>query len=387
MQTLNILHIATDNKFLDYALPLFKQASAVENTVWVINQTRYLGFTQSPVDRVISPDELPSVNASGHHAIVLHSYKDYLANFLLKLPADKPILWIGWGFDYYDLIDPSAESLWLAQTRAFDRARQSQQPWLKRLVRALRAKMQRDEARLKEQAIQRINYFAPVLPIEYRVLQAARPDLSLPEQIDWNYGTLEDQYALNLGEDWVSGDHILIGNSATLTSNHLDALGLVAEAGLSKHQKVYMPLNYGDAHPEYTSAVCKRAQHLLGGKSEPITDFMPLEVYLELLSQCGFVIMNHVRQQALGNIISMLYLGSRIFLREESPVYKDLSAYGFALNTVQQLDSNPEHLRTPLSIEERENNRQLCRQRWGREAALERTQQLIATLRTAAARP
>ena len=125
----------------------------------------------------------------------------------------------------------------------------------------------------------------------------------------------------------------------------------------------------------------------MGGKSEPITDFMPLEAYLKLLSQCGFVIMNHVRQQALGNIISMLYLGSRIFLREESPVYKDLSAYGFALNTVQQLDSNPEHLRTPLSIEERENNRQLCRQRWGREAALERTQQLIATLRTAAARP
>ena len=82
-----------------------------------------------------------------------------------------------------------------------------------------------------------------------------RPDLSLPEQLDWNYGTLEGQYALNLGEDWVSGDHILIGNSATLTSNHLDALELIAETGLSEYQKVYIPLNYGDAHPDYTSAV------------------------------------------------------------------------------------------------------------------------------------
>lgn len=387
MQTLKILHIATDNKFLDYALPLFKQSTAVKNTVWVVNQTLHLRFTQSSVDRIVSPNDLSSTDASEQHAIVLHSYKDYLADFLLKLPAETPVLWIGWGFDYYDLIYPDTNSLWLEQTRAFDHEHRSQQHWLKRLVRILRAKTRPDATAPKEQAIQRINFFAPVLPSEYPVLQAAMPDLSLPQQIDWNYGTLEDQYAHNLGEDWVSGDHIMIGNSATLSSNHMDALELIAKAGLGDHQKVCTPLNYGDAHPDYTKAVVTRAQQLLGSKSEPITDFMPLESYLDLLSQCGFVIMNHVRQQALGNIISMLYLGSRIFLREESPVFHDLSNYGFALNTVQQLESEPEYLRTPLSIKERQNNRQLSQKRWGREAALERTQQLIATLRAATAGP
>ena len=386
MQTLKILHIATDNKFLDYALPLFKHSKAVENTVWVVNQAHHLRFTQSSVDRIVSPNDLASTDASEQHAIVLHSYKDYLADFLLKLSGETPVLWIGWGFDYYDLIYPDARSLWLAQTREFESAHRSQQHWLKRLVKALRTKKNRSQTKRKERAIQRINFFAPVLPSEYPALQAARPDLSLPQQIDWNYGTLEDQYARNLGEDWVSGDHIMIGNSATLTSNHMDALELIAKAGVGDYQKVYIPLNYGDAHPDYTKTVVNRAQQLLGSKSEPITDFMPLETYLDLLSQCGFVIMNHVRQQALGNIISMLYLGSRIFLREESPVYRDLSTYGFTLNTVQQLESNPDYLRTPLSIKEREKNRQLTRQRWGREAALERTRQLSLTMRTAIAR-
>ncbi|MGP4883030.1 hypothetical protein ACTXQV_67810, partial [Klebsiella pneumoniae] len=70
---------------------------------------------------------------------------------------------------------------------------------------------------------------------------------------------------------------------------------------------------------------------IFGDKFLPVVDYMPIQQYVGILINCGFVIMNHVRQQALGNILIMLYLGAKVFLREENPVYTFLKNHGVAL--------------------------------------------------------
>ena len=106
-------------------------------------------------------------------------------------------------------------------------------------------------------------------------------------------------------------------------------------------------------------------------------DFMPVQDYVAIIRKCGFVIMNHVRQQAVGNIVIMLYLGARVFVRQENPVYAFFKNSGVVISTVQELEGRPELLNLPLTAEERDSNRSIVSDYWGRERAYERTRKLV----------
>ena len=53
----------------------------------------------------------------------------------------------------------------------------------------------------------------------------------------------------------------------------------------------------------------------------PLLDFMPRDEYFELLSNSSTAIFYHYRQQAMGNIIALLYMGARVYFSRKSPVY------------------------------------------------------------------
>lgn len=110
---------------------------------------------------------------------------------------------------------------------------------------------------------------------------------------------------------------------------------------------------------------------------EPLMDFMSVQDYVAAIKKCGYVIMNHVRQQAVGNIVIMLYLGARVFVRQENPVYDFFKSAGVAISTVQELEKRPELLNTPLSEGERINNRNIVSDYWSRERAYIRTRELV----------
>jgi dTDP-N-acetylfucosamine:lipid II N-acetylfucosaminyltransferase len=379
MSDIRLLHIATDDKFLDYALPLFQGATNTRNSVWIIHTREALQLTKSKVDRVIDPQKLAQSDTSDFDAIILHSLRDDFTEFVLKQPAAMPILWIGWGFDYYDLI-AERQSLLLPLTKQLSIEVEKSLKLRTRVKKFIDSSFNQRRARTKLKCIQRINFFAPVLSCEYELFSRAVDTSTKPKFIDWNYGTLEDQYASILGEQWVTGNDILIGNSATATCNHLDAIKTVMKCETTESQKVIAPLSYGDAPPAYKEAVSKAGHAAFGANFQPLTELMPLPDYLSILSNCGYVVMNHVRQQAMGNIISMLYQGSRIFLREDNPACRELRSRGFVINTIEELEASHELIRTPLTSEDRENNRKITRARWSRTAAAARTTILIHEL-------
>ena len=51
---------------------------------------------------------------------------------------------------------------------------------------------------------------------------------------------------------------------------------------------------------------------------------MERKQYLDILMSCSVGIFYHYRQQAMGNIIAMLFLGARIYMYAKSPVYQYL---------------------------------------------------------------
>lgn len=60
-----------------------------------------------------------------------------------------------------------------------------------------------------------------------------------------------------------------------------------------------------------------------------LTDYISQQEYFDILKRCAFVIMNHKRQQAAGNVITMLSLGAKVILDKENPLYEYTLNKGF----------------------------------------------------------
>lgn len=106
---------------------------------------------------------------------------------------------------------------------------------------------------------------------------------------------------------------ILLGNSATETSQYEKSIAMLSKY-VDKPIKVKCILSYPAKNVKYREKIIKYGTEQLGEKFIPIVDFMTYEKYTELLSEVDIAIFNHNRQQALGNIASLLYLGKRVFI-------------------------------------------------------------------------
>jgi dTDP-N-acetylfucosamine:lipid II N-acetylfucosaminyltransferase len=126
---------------------------------------------------------------------------------------------------------------------------------------------------------------------------------------------------------------ILVGNSATPTNHHCRVFEMIKERS-TESLEVLCPLSYGD--PAYAEEVVDYGRRLFGEAFKPLRKFVPLVEYQCLLNSVDIAIFDNNRQQALGNIISILGMGKTLYLRPETTVFRMLREKGFY---VCELDS------------------------------------------------
>ena len=139
-------------------------------------------------------------------------------------------------------------------------------------------------------------------------------------------------------------------------------------------RQVVVPLSYGDPH--YRRHVREAGTRAFGAAFVPLVDFMPREDYIRTLASCGFALMNHVRQQALGNIYISALLGARIFLDRRNPLLAWLRSQGLPIGDLEQLDT------IALGAAERDAQCSALHAGMGRAAQRERTRRLVERLRS-----
>tara|TARA_B100000886_G_C20425050_1_gene493529 strand:- start:274 stop:1332 length:1059 start_codon:yes stop_codon:yes gene_type:complete len=129
--------------------------------------------------------------------------------------------------------------------------------------------------------------------------------------------------------------NILIGNSADVSNNHIDSLKMLLP--YKNHDiKIFAPLSYGDKI--YAKMISDKGREWFGEKFTSITTFMEYEDYIKFLKKIDIAIFNHKRQQAMGNIISLLGLGKKVFLRNSSSHYNYLKSLGCHLFDISKLN-------------------------------------------------
>lgn len=125
---------------------------------------------------------------------------------------------------------------------------------------------------------------------------------------------LYKEYDLSKINKDLSKTYILVGNSADPTNNHLEVFEKL-KIYMNDNIEIICPLSYGNF--EYKERVIREGVKIFGNKFFPIVEFMPFEIYLDLLAKIDVAIFNHNRQQALGNITTLLGLGKKIFIRDD----------------------------------------------------------------------
>ena len=371
---MKLLHLLVDDKFIDMAIREFEAVAPGRHDWVILGGGGAMKYVKDARVRCLDRDAFArAVAAPDIGGVVCHVMTPAHLAALSCVPAKLPVTWIGWGYDYYGLINDAFPDGLLQPATAALCARLAAPPPDVAATRAVptvlaHARPYRRPTAAERVALERVDIFSPVIDTEYRLVRRHLPGLAA-RHVRWNYGTVEDDYTLPGATSLTSGRNILAGNSATPTNNHIELFERIRRCGDLGDRLIVTPLSYGDAR--YRDCVIKLGREAFGDAFVPLVDFMPKDSYIELLGSCGHVMMNHVRQQALGNLFISGLMGARLHLSRANPLYNWLRSLGVPVSDIERVEL------APLPARDAQAQVSTLRKEFGREPQRARTRALV----------
>ena len=309
-----ILHVAILDKFIPPFIDfLGKNFNLFQHRFWLKGDKKQHPYKDNPSTYQVKSSLLG--NLLGHikliadlhraEKVILHGLFDIRIVLLLSsMPwLLKKCYWVIWGGDLYIHEAEKKDNRWYRHE------------WIRRF------------------AISRLGHF----------ITHVRGDYELAQKWYGAKGQWHEcfMYTSNLYRDYPiepkphDGINILLGNSATPTNNHLDALEKLRPFS-DENIKIYCPLSYGDI--SYGDLVERAGSEIYGDKFIPLRNFMPFDQYLKLLSIIDIAIFNHNRQQGMGNIVGLLGMRKKVFIRNDITTWDSLKNIGAVAYNIQQID-------------------------------------------------
>ena len=369
-----ILHFVQDEKFTDVAIELFESAYPRQNRYLVGKSilNRSLIHIKSKVERVylhrFSAAYLARI-ADHADLVFFHGLGTIHGQIFSQLKNKSKAVCLFYGAEIYNNPTVYPISILGPKTEALSQKTHKPNPqnWLRKLMYG-DLFMVKDEA----QMFRTLKHFGSLFHEEMLQLQSQKILSKDCSHFSFAFGYLEQFPPISM--DVIKDkNYILLGNSASATNNHLELFDKLESC--QSELPILVPLSYGDA--AYRTKIMEAGKRVFGDRFEPIIDFKDFESYHTLLQQCRIAIFNHYRQQALGNILSLLWLGAKVYLSEKNPISHALIKAGFTIFLIEK-DFESEDFQ-PLSPTITERNQLLLRQIFSKD-------QIIAGIRTSVER-
>lgn len=127
---------------------------------------------------------------------------------------------------------------------------------------------------------------------------------------------------------------VLIGNNASQSLRHIETLDILSRFA-NEDIKIIIPLSYGNEN--YAKEVQAYSKNIFGDKAECLTEFMNEEDYFDYIKDVDIAIFNTHRQQGLGNINRLIFRNTKLYIPEQSPMYKHFILCGVPINNFSDL--------------------------------------------------
>jgi len=344
-----ILHVFDDEKFFDFTARFFDALENVLNKYCFYTPQKEFKFKKikstdkievfndyKKYCRLFSSNEIDIIY---FHSLFYNKYKlfNYISN-------EKIVIWWSFGADIYHAakgMKPLVQlDLYKPLTKKYIVQNTSINVKIKSIVKTIFSFYYE---RIRNKVINRIDYFSPVLPLEYHLMKKNPQFRAKPFMINSGPGIYHPKPLPKIKEP----QNILIGNSLTYSNNHLDIFKKLNDISIAPKRKYVVPISYGDDFPNAKQYFkqCLKAKHIIW-----LEKFIPLNEYTAYLDSITHAIFGFIRQQAIGNINFCLERGVKIFLYSDSLIYKQLKSLGFKIYTIDQ-DLTLQSLNEPLDTE------------------------------------
>lgn len=235
--------------------------------------------------------------------LILHGFfpNSYITRLLTIFPMmTKKTIWVPWGGDFYDDLETIHYTKLLKYKIFFY---------------------------FKKRILKKIPYYATnttgdyILAKQFYGSQAKHikcimyPSNLFKESI--KRSTLHKEMSLN----------ILLGNSASYANNHRNCFNKLANLDLN-NTKIYCPLSYGER--EYAESISQYGYKMFGTQFIPLLDLMEINDYYNFLNSIDIAFFNHNRQEAMGNIVTLLSLGKKVYMNPNT-LYNEFISIGIKL--------------------------------------------------------
>jgi len=376
-----ILHLITSKIFVGYAVDQFEAVHRNNNSYYFIGSSMTDKESLPPDTNIRfilrNSKEYNALvkNLGAYDALILHSLHPSMFHFVLDAPPGLPIAWIFFGQELYNTFRRFRLKVLLPETRKYVRLTTD---FYLELIKPLYRKLigrKTNESYVRD-CLKRINFFATPQEKTYQFLYDQ--GMTKARYVDFSYYSIEESVGKELLEKKVSGNDILVGNSASLTNNYFDTFDLLSRNGID-NKNIVVPLSYGDFR--VGKRVKKAGYKKFGDSFHPISDFLPRAEYNQLMLGCSFVIMNHLRPQARGNIVTALWLGAKVFMNKENLFYHELVEKGLIVFPVSDIEDKRGEAFQMITIEELEKNRKILSELYSYDKVLNRTRKLVDFLK------
>jgi len=391
-----IIHVFNDDKFVDPAISIMEYSFPNQSEYYVIQNNdcdfKYVKSCNVKQLRLSTLEDyqafVDNLVKDTSQVIFFHALDFIKQRIVFFLPDSMIKVWLIWGYDLYGNWQLFSNKLYEKETlKIVGKETTSlkyqlianyfsfwlfhktlkKKLWLPKRVIAI---LNSNFYTTFYQASEKIDFVIPVIPDEYAFIDKLKIE---PKLSTFSYATLEDLLKDTVVENVLQSKNILIGNSADPSNNHLEVFSKIAKYNFGD-RKLIVPLSYGGT-PEYKEFVIAKGKALFGDNFVPLLDFMTLEKYNQILSSCGFVIFNHIRQQGVGNVIALGYLGAKLFLNSKSPVLHYLSRQGMQLCDIDTITEA--QLSENLNFDSLKRNRTVLSNEYSQEAVHQKILNLL----------
>lgn len=347
-----ILHLVNDEKIINRTIDLFETTFPGNNLFVVFSKRKEYRYVRTDKN-VLSVDEF--INGQKEFpvsSVVIHLLNTHKIHFLNRLNLKEvSVYWIIWGADLYNrLLQPKGFELFYPKSKYRRRNKLMGilcDPFL-HIQNKLRV------AETIRFIKNKVDYLVTdTTENDYDIFLKYYPEIEGKPWKDFFYYPIDEILGEELVQATSQGNNILIGNSASLTNNHEYAMDVLSRFDIAD-RKVIVPLSYS-GKKDYKKIVIQAGKQYWGDKFQPLSDFMPLQDYNALLVSVNVAIYGNWRQEAIGNILIVLYLGAKVFISQRNPVLSWARGHGLIVFELERMTQT--ELDTPLTNEARLQNR------------------------------
>lgn len=323
------------------------------HTIIIVEKNKLFDESDTPV----STDEFKEIINSAE-VVFAHFLNRDIAKLVLNHKKEIPFVWFSWGADIYDLGRFNHDFLLQKTRKLYYRYSLTTltgfKSFIKRKLGAISDLIPPNNSVLK--AAHLADFVVPIVKSDFERLKTKYPIKAELFELNYLNSLFVDPPDADIP---YTRNNILVGNSASFTNNHIEVIDKLTQFDL-RNSKVIMPLSYGNK--KYAEYVTNYSKNALPNNIEILTERYPFSEYLKFYTGSKSVIMNHQRQQAVGNIIFALMFETSLFLNPVANHYKDFKERGFHI-----LDINDFHPDLELTTDQKKENKYLLNKWFGKD--------------------